>query len=662
MSQALPSAAAQAVDLPAAPMARKPGATRHGPGAALMLGALGVVYGDIGTSPLYAFKEAVKAATAGGASVPAAATGAVSLILWALILIVSLKYAVLILRADNRGEGGIVAMLALLGARQARPGTWKALLLVVGLVGAALLYGDGAITPAISVLSAIEGLKIDAPALGPYVVPITLVILVGLFLVQHKGVAAIGRVFGPVMLVWFVVLVLLALSSILRAPEILAAANPFRAVDFLLHAGWHVSFLMLGAAFLAVTGGEAMYADLGHFGALPIRIAWFGLVLPALLIHYCGQGALIIADPSAIENPFYRLAPDWAHYPLVALATMATVIASQAVISGVYSLTQQSIQLGFMPMMRVVHTDQDERGQIYVPAVNWLLAAATLTAVVVFGSSDALAGAYGIAVSALMGITTLLAALIALRWGYNPLLVFAVNGFFLGIDLVFFAANSVKLFEGGWFPLLLAAAVAFLMLTWMKGNLVLESVRQTMRMSEAAFLSSLSSHPPVTLPGTAAFLTAATEGIPMALGRLLERSRCLHERILLITVIYEEEPVIPASERAQVTLVAQGIRRAISEYTPGMERVVLRYGFMQIASIPEGLQCAVASGLLPPEYLEDMTYFVGHEVVIPSPTHPGMAPWREGLFAFMKRNAERTGAHFGLPTRQIVEVGTEIEI
>jgi len=643
-------------------VARKPGAVRHGPGTALMLGALGVVYGDIGTSPLYAFKEAVKAATTGGASVPAAATGAVSLILWSLILIVSLKYAVLILRADNRGEGGIVAMLALLGARQARPGSWKAVLLVVGLVGAALLYGDGAITPAISVLSAIEGLKIDAPSLGPYVVPITIVILVGLFLVQHKGVAAIGRVFGPVMMVWFVVLVLLAIPSILRAPEILAAVNPWRAVDFLLHAGWRVSFLMLGAAFLAVTGGEAMYADLGHFGAPAIRIAWFALVLPALLIHYCGQGALVIADPGAIENPFYLLAPEWAHYPLVALATMATVIASQAVISGVYSLTQQSIQLGFMPMMRVVHTDQDERGQIYVPGVNWLLAAATLTAVVVFGSSDALAGAYGIAVSALMGITTLLAALIALRWGYNPILVFAVNGFFLVIDGVFFAANSVKLLEGGWFPLLLAGAVAFLMLTWMKGNHVLENVRQTMRMSEATFLSRLATHPPVTLPGTAAFLTAATEGIPMALGRLIERSRCLHERILLITVIYEEEPIIPASKRAQVTLVAQGIRKAISKYTPGMERVVLRYGFMQTASIPEGLQCAVASGLLPPEYLEDMTYFVGHEVVIPSPTNPGMVSWREGLFAFMKRNAERTGAHFGLPTRQIVEVGTEIEI
>ncbi|MCJ2097092.1 KUP/HAK/KT family potassium transporter [Methylobacterium sp. J-072] len=626
-----------------------------------MLGALGVVYGDIGTSPLYAFKEAVKAAASGGAAVPAAALGAVSLILWSLILIVSLKYAVLILRADNRGEGGIVAMLALLGARQAQPGTWKAVLLVVGLVGAALLYGDGAITPAISVLSAIEGLKVDAPVLTPFVVPLTLAILVALFAIQHKGVAVIGRVFGPVMLVWFVVLVLLAIPSILRAPEILGAANPWRAVEFLAHAGWHVSFMMLGAAFLAVTGGEAMYADLGHFGAPAIRFAWFSLVLPALLIHYCGQGALLIADPSAIENPFYLLAPEWAHYPLVALATMATVIASQAVISGVYSLTQQSIQLGFMPMMRVVHTDQDERGQIYVPAVNWLLAAGTLTAVVVFGSSDALAGAYGIAVSALMGITTLLAALIALRWGYNPILVFAVNGFFLAIDSVFFAANSVKLFEGGWFPLVLAAAVAFLMLTWMKGNHVLEAVRETMRQPEATFLARLASHPPVTLPGTAAFLTAATEGIPMALGRLVERSRCLHERILLITVIYEEAPVIPAEERAQVTLVAQGIRKAISKYTPGMERVVLRYGFMQTASIPEGLHCAVKSGLLPPEYLEDLTFFVGHEVVIPS-KKPGMALWRQGLFAFMKRNAERTGAHFCLPTRQIVEVGTEIEI
>nr|WP_244435359.1 KUP/HAK/KT family potassium transporter [Methylobacterium sp. B34] len=554
------------------------GAARDRLRPALVFGALGVVYGDIGTSPLYAFKEAVKAATAGGASVPAAATGAVSLILWSLILIVSLKYAVLILRADNRGEGGIVAMLALLGARQARPGTWKALLLVVGLVGAALLYGDGAITPAISVLSAIEGLKVDAPSLGPYVVPITLVILVGLFLVQHKGVAAIGRVFGPVMLVWFVVLGLLGIAGIVAKPEILAAANPFRAVDFMLHAGWHVSFAMLGAAFLAVTGGEAMYADLGHFGALPIRIAWFALVLPALVLNYFGQGALLIAAPDALENPFFRLSPDWGHLPLVALATMATIIASQAIISGVFSLTQQSVQLGFLPAMRIVQTAHEERGQIYVPAVNWLLAVATLTAVVVFGSSDALAGAYGIAVSMLMGITTLLAALIALRWGYNPILVFAVNGFFLAIDLVFFAANSVKILEGGWFPLVLAGLVAAMMLTWKKGNELVEEARAALRLPEDVFLGGLQHRDLLRLPGTAAFLSAAEHGIPLHLSRFVERNHALMERILIITALYEETPTVPRDRRAHVTILA-----------PDFYRVILRYGFMEEASIPEDL-------------------------------------------------------------------------
>ena len=664
MDRAIRGTATPAADAgsPSDAVARKPGALAGGARPALVLGALGVVYGDIGTSPLYAYKEGIKAAVAGGAPVPAAAVGGVSLILWSLILVVSLKYAVLILRADNRGEGGIVAMLALLGARHAPPRSWRALLLVVGLVGAALLYGDGAITPAISVLSAVEGLKVDAPVLTPFVVPITLVILIGLFLVQSRGVAVIGRVFGPVMVLWFVVIALLGIPSIQHSPEILAALNPWRAVDFLLHAGWGVAFAMLGAAFLALTGGEAMYADMGHFGANPIRISWFGLVLPALFVHYCGQGALLIAEPDAIENPFYRLAPEWAHYPLIILATAATVIASQAIISGVFSLTQQAIQLGFLPPMRVVHTAEEERGQIYVPAVNWLLAVATLGAVLVFGSSDALAGAYGIAVSGLMAITTLLAALIALKWGYNPLAVLAVNGFFLAIDLVFFAANGAKLLEGGWFPLALACAVAFIMLTWMKGNHVLEGVREGLRQPESEFLARLASHPPITLPGTAAFLTAGTEGIPMALGRLVERSRCLHERILLITVVYEEEPVVPAELRAEVTLVAEGIRKAISKYTPGMERVVLRYGFMQTASVPEGLECAVASGLLPPEYVEDLTYFMGHEAILPSPTSPGLYSWREGLFAFMKRNAEQTGAHFGIPVRQVVEVGTEIEI
>ena len=619
---------------------------------ALLLGALGIVYGDIGTSPLYAFKEAVRAASGGAHSAdPAAVTGAVSLILWALVLIVSLKYAVLILRADNRGEGGIVAMLALLGARHAKPGSWQGVLLVVGLVGAALLYGDGAITPAISVLSAIEGLKVDAPALGSFVVPITLAILVALFLVQSKGVAFIGRMFGPVMLVWFLVLTLMGLAGIWHRPEILAAANPLRAVDFLAHAGWGVSFAMLGAAFLAVTGGEAMYADLGHFGARPIRVAWFALVLPALVVNYFGQGAVLLAEPDAIENPFYRLAPDWAHYPLIGLATLATVIASQAIISGVFSLTQQAIQLGFLPAMRIVQTASDERGQIYVPAVNWLLAAATMTAVLVFRTSDALAGAYGIAVSLLMAITTLLAALIALRWGFNPLAVFAVNGFFLAIDLVFLGANSVKLFEGGWFPLALAALIALVMLTWRRGNHLLEEARTGLRLAEPVFLANLQHSAVVRLPGTGAFLSSALHGIPLHLSRFVERSHALPRRVLIVTALYEETPTVAATERAQVSLLA-----------PDFYRVTLRYGFMEDASIPEGLRCAVEHRHLPAPVLDDLTVFVGHETIIPKSEKRGMMPWREGLFAFLQRNAERTGAFFCVPTRQVVEVGTEIEI
>src|SRR3954451_22296917 len=383
---------------------------------AATIGALGVVYGDIGTSPLYALKEAAKAVThGGGALTQPAILGVVSLILWALILIISLKYALLILRADNRGEGGIMALLALLSARNAKPGTWRAQLLIVGLIGAALLYGDGAITPAISVLSAIEGLKVDAPSLAPAVVPLTVVILIGLFLVQKKGAGFIGGIFGPVMLAWFAVLALLGIHGIVKSPGVLVAVSPFYAFDFLIHQNFHISFAILGAAFLAVTGGEAMYADMGHFGRVPIRLAWFAIALPALVLNYFGQAAVLITDPSAIDHPFYQLAPDWAHYPLVALSAVATVIASQAIISGVFSLTQQSIQLGFLPRMHIRHTTSHAMGQIYVPLVNWLLAAATLGAVIGFGSSDALAGAYGIAVSLLMAITTLLAALVALQ-------------------------------------------------------------------------------------------------------------------------------------------------------------------------------------------------------------------------------------------------------
>jgi KUP system potassium uptake protein len=434
------------------------------------LGALGIVYGDIGTSPLYAFREAIKAASPSGSPSPEAVLGVVSLIIWSLILIISLKYAVLILRADNRGEGGIVALLALLRARRARPGTWRSAVLMLGLLGAALLYGDGAITPAISVLSAVEGLKLDAPGLGPAVLPATLAILIGLFLVQRRGTGFIGGIFGPLMLVWFIVIGILGLRGIVLSPGILAAFDPFHALGFLIHAPPLVGLGVLGAAFLAVTGGEAMYADMGHFSRVPIRLAWFGVVLPALFLNYFGQGALLLVDPQALENPFFRLAPEWFHYGLVAFATLATIIASQAIISGAFSLTQQAVQLGFLPRLSVRHTASHMRGQIYVPVVNWTLAIATLGAVAVFGSSDNLAGAYGIAVSLLMAITTALAALVAIQWGFNPALVIVVNGSFLVVDLIFVAANSMKLLQGGWFPLLLAATIAFLMSTWRRGQ------------------------------------------------------------------------------------------------------------------------------------------------------------------------------------------------
>ena len=618
---------------------------------AATLGALGVVYGDIGTSPLYALKEAAKAAAHGGPLTSEAILGVVSLILWALILIISLKYALLILRADNRGEGGIVALLALLHARNAQPGTWRAQLLIVGLVGAALLYGDGAITPAISVLSAIEGLKVDAPSLAPVVVPLTIVILVGLFVMQKQGTGFIGQIFGPVMLGWFAVLALLGIHGIVKAPAVLAALSPFYAVNFLVHQDFHISFAILGAAFLAVTGGEAMYADMGHFGRMPIRLAWFVIALPALVLNYFGQAGLLISDAAAIDNPFYQLAPDWAQYPLVAFAALATVIASQAIISGVFSLTQQSIQLGFLPRMQIKHTTSHAIGQIYVPLVNWLLAAATLGAVIGFGTSDALAGAYGIAVSLLMAITTLLAALVAIQWGYPPIIVIAVNGFFLVIDCIFFAANSTKLFEGGWFPLLLAAAVAFLMLTWRSGVKLVERARGKLRQPEEDLIETAVSRCHARLAGTAVFLASAPNGVPLALTQFVKHNHCLHQRIVLVTVLIEESPRIPDEDRAEVI-----------EIIPGITRVILHYGFMQYPTIYEGLVLACKQGKLPGIDLTDITYYVGRETIIPREDIPGMWMWRESLFAFLQRNAERTAAFFDVPARQVVEFGTEIEI
>ena len=616
------------------------------------IGALGVVYGDIGTSPLYALKEAAKAATHhGGVLTNEAILGVVSLILWALILIISFKYAMLIMRADNRGEGGIVALLALLHARNAQPGTWRAKLLIIGLIGAALLYGDGAITPAISVLSAVEGLKVDAPSLAPAVVPITVVILIGVFLMQRKGTGFIGGIFGPFMLVWFAVLALLGIHGIAKNPDVLAALSPTYAVTFLLSQNFHISFAILGAAFLAVTGGEAMYADMGHFGRTPIRLAWFTIALPALVLNYFGQAALLISDRGALENPFYQLAPDWAHYPLVAFATLAAVIASQAIITGVFSLTQQAIQLGFLPRMHIQHTASDEKGQIYVPLINWMLAAATLGAVIGFGTSDALAGAYGIAVSLLMAITTLLAALVALQWGYPPVVVIAVNGFFFVIDCIFFAANSAKLFEGGWFPLLIAAVIAFLMLTWRSGVKLVEAARGALRQPEEDLIETAVSKCHARLPGTAVFLASAANGVPLALTQFVKHNHVLHQRVVLVTVLIAEAPRIPDEDRAEVIEVIDGITR-----------VILHFGFMQYPVILEGLQLACEQGKLPGIDLSNITYYIGRETIIPSEKIAGMWVWRETVFAFLQRNAERTAAFFGVPTKQVVEFGTEIEI
>jgi len=582
---------------------------------------------------------------------PETVAGIVSLILWTLILVVSLKYAILIMRADNHGEGGIVALLALLDIRRAPAKSWRSYLLIVGLIGAALLYGDGVITPAISVLSAIEGLKLDAPGLTPMVVPISLAILLGLFLVQRKGTAFIANIFGPVMLLWFVAIGLLGLRAIGRNPAILGALSPHHALAYLVQAPPGIAFAVLGAVFLAVTGGEAMYADMGHFGRLPIRLGWFGVVLPGLLLNYFGQGALLLSDPRAIENPFYLLAPRWAHYPMVGFATAATMIASQAIISGAYSLTQQAIQLGFLPRMRVLHTASQMKGQIYIPIVNWLLAAGTLGAVVTFGSSNALGGAYGIAVSMLMAVTTVLAGLVALNWGFSPLVVVAVNGFFLVVDLVFVAANATKLFEGGWFPLALAGIVAFLMLTWRTGYLLLEAQRSRMRQREDDFIEWVLANPPIRLPGAAAIFSAASTGIPLALTHHLRHNRVLHERVLLISIVSSDAPRINPGERVKFVPVGAGITR-----------IILQFGFMEHPNVMDGLKLACRDPSLRDIDPEEITYYFRRVMVIPSGRVPGMAVWRERLFAAMHLNANLPAAYFGVPTAQVVEVGLEVEI
>ena len=622
----------------------------HPSWAPAALACMGVVFGDIGTSPLYTFSVAARAASPSGHVSPEAVLGIVSLIFWSLIIVISIKYAILIMRADNHGEGGILALLALVSPRRARQNRRRAVMVVVGLIGATLLYGDGAITPAISVLSAIEGVKIYAPHLGRIVVPLTVAILVVLFLIQRRGTSFIGGLFGPVMLIWFIVAGALGIVGIVRNPAILAGLSPLPAVTYLWHAG-PLALAVVGGAFLAVTGGEAFYADMGHFGPFPIRIAWFGVALPALTLNYFGQGGLLLAEPGAIDSPFYQLAPAWSHVALVVLATAATVIASQAVISGAYSMTQQAINLGFLPRMNIIHTAGSEIGQIYVPFVNWTLAAGTLAAVLGFGSSDALAGAFGIAVSLLMVITTLMATFVALHWKHNRWIVYAVNGSLLVLDLFFFASTSTKLVDGGWFPLLIAFVIAFLMLTWRKGEVIMDAVRLEIRERTSDFVERLRRDPPLRIPGTAAVLGRMTKGVPLALSHNVKCNHILHENVLLVAVSTAETPRVSEEDRVVVAPIAEGVTR-----------VGLRFGFMEQPNVPEGLAIAVARGQIAKFDPAKAIYFTGHETIIPTGRRKGMVRWREALFAFMHHNAQRPGAYFKIPNAQIMEIGIEFEI
>ena len=617
---------------------------------AAALACMGVVFGDIGTSPLYTLQVATKSASVAGAIAPEAVLGIVSLIFWSLIVVISIKYAVLIMRADNHGEGGILALLALVTPRRAKQSRRRAIIVIIGLIGATLLYGDGCITPAISVLSAIEGLKVYAPQTAHFIIPLTVIILIGLFLIQRMGTSWIGRIFGPIMLVWFLAIGILGIRGIVREPGILAAFNPLAAITYLWHAG-PLALAVIGGAFLAVTGGEAFYADMGHFGPVPIRIAWFGVALPALTLNYFGQGALLLNEPNAIENPFYILAPTWSHYPLIVLATMATVIASQSIISGAFSLTQQAIQLGFLPRMNIVHTAGHEIGQIYMPVVNWALACGTLVAVIGFGSSDALAGAFGIAVSLLMAITTLMATFVALHWKHNPLIVYTVNGSFLLIDLLFLASTSTKLQDGGWFPLLISLLICFLMLTWRRGEEIMDKARVEIRQSSSAFMEDLQRNPPYRLPGTAVVLGRMMRGIPLALTANLKFNHVLHEKMLLVAVEAAEVPYVSVADRVKVTPVSDCL-----------SRVELRFGFMEKPNVPEGLGVAIEHGHIPPSDLKSLTYFTGHEPIIPSGRRAGMAPWREAIFALMHHNAQRPGAYFNIPNAQVLEIGVEFAI
>lgn len=616
---------------------------------ALTIAALGVVYGDIGTSPLYAMKECFLPGSSHSVPpTPENVFGVLSLIFWSLALIVSVKYLIFVMRANNKGEGGILALMALAFPERANPRFSRALLTGCGVFGAALLYGDGMITPAISVLSAVEGLNVATTTFENYILPITVVILIGLFSIQSLGTGRVGAVFGPVMIVWFVVLALLGVKGILAKPGVIAAINPWHAINFLLTAG-HQGFVVIGSVFLVVTGGEALYADMGHFGIKPIRLAWFGLVLPALFINYLGQGALLLTNPAAAENPFYLLAPKWALYPLVALSTAATVIASQALISGAYSLTMQAIQLGYLPRMLIRHTSSDERGQIYMPHVNWALMLACISLVLGFRSSTNLAAAYGIAVTLTMLVTTMLFYFAARRmWGWSSAKAAVVCCVFVLLEAAFCGSNLLKVAHGGWFPLVAGAGIFAIMATWKTGRrLVWERIKDA-TLPRDLFIADIQANPPQRVSGTAIFMAGNPNGTPVALLHNLKHNKILHERNILLTVVTAEEAHVPAAERV-----------AVEQLPAGFQRVVGRYGFMEEPNILKLLAEAPLTG--GPIEIAKTTFFLSRETIL-NTGKARLSRWRKWLFAVLSRNASSATSYFGLPANRVVELGMQVEI
>ena len=612
---------------------------------ALCVGAVGVVYGDIGTSPLYAFRQAF--GEHGVPVRPENVYGVLSLIFWSLVLVVSVKYATFILRADNKGEGGIMALMAL-AQRGVESRRTRWVLMVIGLFGAALFFGDGVVTPAISVLSAVEGIEVVAPAAHPWIVPLTVAILLGLFSIQKHGTSRVGRLFAPVTIVWFLTLGVLGLLGILREPEVLFALSPHHAVMFFVHNGKFAVFAM-GAVVLAITGAEALYTDMGHFGRKPIRLVWFFLVSPCLVLNYFGQGALVLDEPSAAANPFYLLVPKALLIPMIVLATMATVVASQAVISGAFSMTRQAMQLGYLPRMRVQHTSRETIGQIFLPWVNRILLVLTIAAVLGFRSSQNLVAAYGLAVVGTMLMNTLLVVVVARRiWRWNLFRVAVAGTLFLGIDLVLLLAVADKIEYGGWFPLALGLIVFTLMTTWRRGReLVMREIRRG-GLALEPFITSILAHPPLRVPGTAVFMTANENGVPNAMLHNLKHNKVLHERNVILTVEIVETPLAEVDERV-----------AVSPLGDGFFTVLIRFGFAEDPNVPAVLAGIGACGL--PFDMMDTTFFLSRESIV-AVDRPGMALWRDKLFAFMQRNAIPATAFFQIPGNRLIELGTQVEI